>query len=722
MFNFKRMVKAISFTMAFITTFTLFTADVKAADENINVAYMDKQGIQYDFEDIIWSRYKPPAKSSGNRETSVLGNKEETKVSYADDFYGAINNDWINSVNQYLNPNLQEISYYTYLTAKSTLDVKDIFEDILKNQAKYSSNTIEGKMFNLYNNILNTEERNRQGVDAAKKYIDNIKNVNSIDDLTQVLSTNEMDIFNNLFRFKVMPLYTKKTHQLYIQPSLIGLVNSDDYFSDTEESKERKEKYINYVENTLKLSGYSDKEVREKTDNLISFEENIAKGMIGLSQLYGGDIDYQSLNISVTIDDLNKIAPNLQLPKVMEGLGIDKSENRIILQQKMWLQNLNDLYTDENLPQIKNYIEITILQALGSFLDDDFTKINDEYISYISQIENGDTKSAEEEAYETIYVNFTEALGKLYTNKHCNQEEKRDIELLSRELVETYRKRIMENDWISESTKKNALNKLDKVKFNIGYPETYEDYSGVEIKSYAEGGSLVENMMNITEYQRKKDYAKLYVPLSNEIFSNTITPQGVFAEYHFETNSLVVTAGLLEPDFYDINDSKEKKLATIGFVLGHEISHAFDDLGALYDAYGNYQNWWNREDFDKFNKKADKFKQFYSNVEALPDQFINGENTLGENIADVTSMACLLDILDTMPNADYNEFFENYAIGYRCARSSEYEEQMLKWDTHSPYKYRVNLVLAQYEKFYETYGIKEGHEMYVRPEDRLKIW
>lgn len=722
MINLKRMVKVISFTMAFMTTFTLFSTDAKAANENINNSYINKQGIQYDFEDIIWSKYKPPASSSSNGTRSILDNKKEKNSGYKDDFYGSINNDWINGVNQYITPDLQEISYYTYLTAKSTVDVQDIFNEMLKKQSNYSSDTVEGKMINLYNNILNTEARNRQGVNGAKKYVDKIKNVNSIDGLTELLCTNEMDIFNNLFRFKVSPLYTNKSHQLYIQPTLLGLVNSNDYFSDTEESKERKEKYINYIESTLKLSGYSEDEAKKKTDDLISFEENIAKSMIGMDQLYGGEIDYQSLNVSVTMDELNKMAPNLQLSKVMNGLGIDKSKNTIIVQQKKWLQSLNALYTEENLPQIKNYIEITILQALGKFLDDDFVRLNDEYIAYLNQAESNSTQSAENNAYETIYANFTEALGKLYTDKYCNEEEKRDVELLAKELVSTYRNRINNNDWINDSTKKNALNKLDKLKFNIGYPETYEDYSGVEIKSFAEGGSLVENMMNITEYQRKKEFAELYEPLSNEIFSGTVTPQGVFAEYHFETNSLVVTAGLLEPDFYNINDSKEKKLATVGFVLGHEISHAFDDLGALYDADGNYQNWWNVEDYNKFNEKAEKFKEFYSNIEALPGQFINGESTLGENIADITSMACLLDILETMPNANYKEFFENYAIGYRCARSPEYEQQMLNWDTHSPYKYRVNAVLSQYEKFYETYGIKEGDKMYVKPEDRLKIW
>ncbi len=278
-------VKAIAIIASFMTTFTLFTINVKAADDESSKALENKSGIQYDFEDIIWSKYKLPASSSGNGTRSILDNEKETELRYQDDFYGAVNNDWIHGVNQYITPDLQEISYYTYLTAKSTMDVRNIFNEMLKNQSNYSSDTVEGKMINLYNNILNTEARNGQGVDAAKKYIDKIKNVNSIDELTELLSTNEMDIFNNLFRFKVSPLYTNKSHQLYIQPTLLGLVNSNDYYSDTEESKERKEKYINYIENTLKLSGYSEAEAKEKVNELILFESNIAKSMIGVDQL-----------------------------------------------------------------------------------------------------------------------------------------------------------------------------------------------------------------------------------------------------------------------------------------------------------------------------------------------------------------------------------------------------------------------------------------------------
>lgn len=679
----------------------------------------DKAGIQYDYEDIVWSRYKIAAKPYGNRE-SVFDNTTDDSVRYQDDFYGAMNNAWLKEADSYLSDDLQEISYYSYLQLKSANDINNIFKDLLHNSSKYNSNTTEGKMINLYCNLLNYDERNKQGSDGAKKYTDKVKAVKNMDGLTELLSTEEMDIFNNLFRFKIMPSANKKVNELYIQPTLLGLVNSDDYLNYSEESIKNKNQYEKYVKNLLILYGYSEDEAEKKVNDLIQFETGIAESMVGLGDLQQGDIDYNSINMSLDIKELNEIAPNLRLPEILKGLGLDKSGSRITLQQKKWIVALNDLYTEDNLPAIKNYIEITILEALGEYLDKDFEKLTDNYIEYLQNSTDNSTK--QEKAYNTVYDNFSDEFGKLYAEKYCSEDEKKDIELLAKELINKYREKLEKCTWISEATRNNAIKKLDNMKINIGYPGEYDDYSEIEVKSFAEGGSLVENMMNISVYQKHKEFQSLYEPLNNVIFSDTVKPSSVIAEYHFDSNSLVVTAGMMQPDFYNINDSKEKKLATIGYVLGHEISHAFDDMGALYDYEGNYYNWWSASDYEKFSEKAEKFKNYFNSIEYLPGKYLNGQATLGENIADYNSLSCVLDIMGDLENADYKEFFENYAEGFKCARKSDYEEMMLQWDTHSPYKCRVNNVLAQFEKFYEIYDIKSDDGMYIKPEDRLSMW
>ncbi len=678
-----------------------------------------QQKQQNNVENIKWSTYRIPAGIYGERK-SWLSDTTGSSIRYEDDFYGAVNEEWIEEASKYLSSDIPEISNYVYLQAKGQEDVENIFKDLLHNSSKYSYDTTEGKMINLYCNLLNMEERDKQGSQPAKKYTQKIKNVQSIDELTELLSTKEMDIFNNLYKFKIMPYNDPKSNEVYIQPTILGLVNGDDYSSDSKESEKNRQAYIKYIASLLILDGYSEEETVEKVLQLFELESFLAENMMGLKSIEEGTVDYGALNVSFELKDLHSAVPNLQLEKVIKGLGIDKSESKIVIQQKKWLEALNSIYTNENLPLIKNYIEITILQSLGQFMSSDFEKVTNEYVEYLQN--STKNVSRQEEAYSVVYDNFSGKLGRLYAEKYCSAEEKQDIELLAKELIEKYRGKILNCNWISEDTKRNAIKKLDTMTVNIGYPEEYEEYGGVEVKPYSSGSSLVENMVNLSVYQREKEFESLYEPVNKEIFSSTLVPSSVRAEYHFDSNSLVVTAGLLEPDIYDINDSKEKKLATVGFVVAHEISHAFDDLGALYDSQGNYNNWWTTDDYAKFNEKAEGFEDYFNKIECYPGEYINGKLTLGENIADITALSCVIDVLNDVPDADYKEFFECFADGLKYAVSEEDGKLALLYDEHSPYKWRVNSALSQVNEFYETYDIRKDDAMYVEPDERLKIW
>ena len=657
--------------------------------------------------------------SNNSVEEAKIG--ENTSTRPQDDFYEYVNGQWLKTAYHNINPLLRENSYISDLYEKSDKDVQNMFKDLLKNANRYDENSDEKKMINLYNNILDVKSRNEQGIEPIKKYLDKIDNVKTIDDLTNILSDGEMDIFNNLFQFNVVQDYdNNQTHELYIVPTLLGVGNSDSYTIDNEENRQDKKEYINYLTQLLILSGYDKYDTSNKVDDLIKFEEMVAPSEIGLQQAVTSGIDMSQYNVTVTMDDLKTIAPNLNLPTIMHGLGIDKA-NKIVVQQMQWLKKFNELYTEKNLPLIKNYIEMTIYQATTMFLTEDLNKVNDDYIEYLGG-QKADGLSLEEEAFNIVNKKFTMTIGKIYAEKYFTAAEKQDVESLTKEVIEAYKKRIQNNTWISETTKLNALEKLNKMSINIAYPDDYENYSNVEVKSFEEGGSLLSNMMNLTRLSRQKELATVNNPIKKTIFSDTLPPQSVTAEYHFNINGIIIAAGILQPDFYKIDNTKEKKLATIGFIIAHEVSHALDDMGAMYDGDGNLKEWWNPEDYKKFEEKTNRVADFYNKIEVLPGKNINGQLTLGENIADISGMACLLDVLETMPNANYKEFFESYADGYRCARTLEYQEELLNLDSHSPYKSRVNVVLQQFEKFYETYGITEKDEMYVKPEDRVQVW
>lgn len=657
--------------------------------------------------------------NKNSAEQSNLG--EENTARPQDDFYEYVNGEWLKTAYYNINPLMSENSYISDLYEKSDKDVQNIVNDLLKNANQYDENSDEKKIINLYNNVFNTKSRNEQGIEPIKKYLDKIENVKTIDDLTKIFSDGEMDIFNNLFQFNVIQDYdNNQAHKLYIVPTLLGLGNADSYTIDNEENRKNKEKYLDYLNQLLILSGYDKYDASDKADNLIKFEEMVAQSTIGLQQAVTSGIDMSQYNVTVTMDELKNVAPNLNLTTIMHELGIDKS-NKIVVQQMEWLRKFNELYTEENLPLIKNYIEMTIYQATTIFLTEDLNKVNDEYIEYLGG-QKADELSLEEEAFNIINKRFTMAIGKLYAEKYSSAAKKQDVELLTKEIIEAYKKRIQNNTWISETTKANAIKKLNKISINIAYPDDYENFSKVEVKSFEEGGSLLSNMMNLTVLLRQEELASVNEPIKKTIFSDALPPQSVSAEYHFNINGLIIAGGILQPDFYKIDKTKEQKLATIGFVISHEVSHALDDMGAMYDSDGNVNGWWSEEDYNKFKEKTNKVIDFYNKVEVSPGKTINGQLTIGENIADISAMACLLDILEKMPNANYKEFFESYADGYRCARTKEYEDELLNLDSHSPYKFRVNVVLQQFEKFYETYGITEKDKMYVKPEDRVQVW
>lgn len=701
----KKRFAMVSVLIAFIMTFMSSTTAIAAENSSFN------QNIK----NVI----------QGNETSQTQNAVQTSNVRLQDDFYGAINGKWLKTAQANINPLLKEDSCFSELQEKNDSELKEIVNDLVSSKTHYDADSDERKMSNLYNNTLNLEERNKQGVEPIKQYLNKIENVKSVAQLTDLLSDKDMDIFNMLVRFSVQTTKDEKSYELDILPTYLGLGTSDEYTNPTEAGKNDREKYIKYLYNLLTLSGYDKDETVSKIESLITFEKTIAPSILGYDEASKtNDLDMSKYNIPVTVDELNNKAPNLNLPSIMKKLGVDKANN-LVLQQDKWLTKMNELWTDSNLPMLKNYLEMIVLESTSMFLTEDLSNTSRDYTKYLTG-ENSTDSSLQDDAYELVNNKFVLKMGKLYVDKYFSEKDKEDVQDLTSEVISTYKKRISNSDWISDMAKKNAIDKLDKITVSIGYPDYYDSnfnaYSDAEVKSYEDGGSLLSNVMNLTVLSRAREIQALNESVDKKMFSSKLSPQSLTAEYHFNNNSLIITAGILQPDFYNRNKTKEQKLATVGFIIAHEVGHAFDNTGMLYDGDGNRNNWWTADDYKKFNERTDGIINFYNNIEGMPGKNVNGINTLGENIADLSSMRCLLDILQTMPNANYKQFFESYAEGYRCARTPEYEQYMLEYDTHSPYKVRVNDVLAQYDEFYKTYGIKEGDKMYIKPENRVGIW
>lgn len=631
-----------------------------------------------------------------------------------DDFYDVINSKWLNTAK--IEAGKSTTSTFDDVEEKVTNQTKDIINQLLIDKDKYKENSDEKKIINIYNNALNIEARNKDGLKPVRKILDEIKASQTIDDITKLWVNKE--IVNSTIRFSVnRDIHDVTNNILYIIPTGLSLGDSDEYTNPIESTVRNKKLTEDFFNRILVLSGYTQGEAKIKVDNMFKFEGMIAPSIMGEQEKLTTSNLINSVYNVYTLDELNNLAPNLKLPSIMSSLGLDKA-NKIVLQDPQWLEAFNKIYTQENLPLIKNYIEMSNLIFASYYLNEDFENANKEYKSSLLGIKGAVSK--EEDAIDTVSSMMGMAVGKIYSERYVSKETKEDVENITKEIVETYKKQIQNLDWMSSSTKKNAIDKLDKLNVKIGYPKEWVDYSKISIKSYEEGSSLFQNIMNLRVFESNEMLSRINQQVDEK--QDGFTPQTVNAYYSANQNSIIIPGGIIQGHFYNLNATREVNLGGIGAIIGHEISHAFDNTGAQYDSNGNLNNWWSKNDYEQFTEKAIKIANFYGQIDALPGEKINGYLTVGENIADIGGVSCLLEILNKVDNPDYKAFFESYATTWRQITTKEYEEYALSIDVHSPNKFRVNAVLPQFQEFYDTYGILEKDGMYVKPEDRIGIW
>ncbi len=337
-------------------------------------------------------------------------------------------------------------------------------------------------------------------------------------------------------------------------------------------------------------------------------------------------------------------------------------------------------------------------------------------------------KPADERALQTVNGSVGEALGKLYVDEMFPPEAKQKAEAMIANVIAAYKDRINALAWMSDSTKVKAIEKLDKFTVKIGYPDKWKDYSSMEVKP---GNTFYDNMVAVQTWNFKDNLEKIDEPVDRTEWG--MSPQTVNAYFNPFNNEIVFPAAILQPPFYDYKADEAVNYGGIGAVIGHEISHAFDDSGARFDANGNLVNWWTDKDLENFTERGNKLAEQYSNVEVLDSVYINGKFTLGENIGDLGGVLGAYDGLQRFykengrpDNIDgltpEQRFFMSWATVWRTKSRDEALRNQVKTDPHSPGMVRATQPLLNVDSFYEAFDIKEGDPMYLAPEDRVRIW
>lgn len=641
---------------------------------------------------------------------------ETSDIRLEDDFYEAINGEWIRKTKS----EMGNISYGTFdeLSNNVSNSIDRTLINIKKNRDSYKENDNEVKVLNLYENYMNINERNRLGIKPIEKYIKEINNIKSLDDLKEVLRNEELSYFQSLINFEVGPDYKNSNDNiLYISRSTLGLGNSDYYKTKNNKYKEIKNEYIKYLTKLHILSGETKKIAKVNVERFYELEQKMARKIPSKEEESADPNRLEKSYNIYTISELEKEFPNIEFKNLFLSFKLSKAK-KIVVEDPEELKLVNSFICEENLENMKSFLLTNVLMNTDSLLTSNFRAASNDLKKSLYGIESGEFN--DKSGVKFITYQLDELVSKLYVDNFFDEGSKYEVEHMAEEIIDNFEKRISNISWMSNATKLEAINKLKNVNIKIGYPNYWNDYSSLKINRIDEGASLVENIINIYLYKSSIQFNKLNKPVDKNEWSMGACI--VNAYYNPTNNEIVFPAGILQSPFYDKNATKEKNLGGIGAVIGHELTHAFDNTGAQFDEEGKLNKWWTDDDYIEFTNRSKNIARYYSNIEVEEGKFVNGNLTVGENISDLGGVACILDIAKKIENPNLKELFENYAIVWRDICTNEMRDFLLNNDTHSPKKIRVNEVLAQFEEFYKTYNIKESDKMYVIPEERIGIW
>ncbi len=706
---------------------------------------------------------------------------EDTNVSLKDDFYTATNKEWFLGAQERAKKegSVGDLIDNSSVVIKQELDLMNQAMEgtVGDNKIGMDTDTYDHlrEIFTTFTRLVGDwDERNEEGTKPLESYITQIENIDSIDDLTDYLVNADGSFISGAYPigFSVDAAWDdedadknkekkedKKSNDNYtvmIRSDYESCENSQTSLSDYEYHELlRKNLY-----KILKSYGYSKKQVSKMLKNTWKYEE-LLKEHSSYEDINASEIENSEyFNNLYTKEELKDMAGNYPLMEILSTYDYDSSKEYTVWEPE-FVKTVGKLYTEKNLQIMKDYFLVhTVINSM-QYLSKDcyesyeecFKTIDENYASLLmggsddsddsEDTEDSSKKSDSEDdddtdskgtfstldltdeeriLISTVAVSLRELNQEMYVANYCTYEQKEYLENLLSDLVDSYKEILNNEDWISDKTKKKAVDKLNKMTFRVLYPDTMNAYEGLDLN----GLSLVEAVAAVRDYNLKNDAAKINTKvnksdwdLSDEMMTTTTTN----AYYMPSDNSATIMAGIVAADnYFSLDASYEENLSHIGVVMGHEISHAFDSSGYMFDANGDMNQWWTTKDVEAFQERVDKVAKYYSSFSIYRDgDYLDGSKVEGEATADMGGMRCALNLASKRDDFDYEKFFLSYAKTFVSCQNFTTEIAMAQ-DVHPVAFLRCNVVVQQFDEFYDTFDIKEGDGMYLAPKKRIAVW
>ncbi|MBW1657998.1 M13 family metallopeptidase [Flavobacterium quisquiliarum] len=647
----------------------------------------------------------------------------DTKVSPSQDFFKYVNGTWLDKTE--IPSDRTTWGSFNELIKRTDKDVMTVLKDAAKNP-KYKSNTDQGKAVNLFNTYLDTIGRDKRGIEPLKPYLKKIDAIKNVADVQKYLIEMEKEGGSGFFGIYIgADDKDSSKNSVNLAPSGLGLPDKDYYTSDDKDSKEKRAKYELHIARMLQFIGESAEKAKQSASQILALETELSQPRLNRVERRDSRLQYNPM----TVAEIQKLTPAIKWNDYFAGLGITKLETVIVSEPK-YMTALQKVFTENKVEAWKEYLKWDLLNGASGQLS---TALNDARFDFYSKTLRGAIKQlpAEERALDIVNGTVGEALGKLYVEKLFPAEAKEKAQKMIQNVILAYKNRINSLTWMSPETKVKAIEKLNKITIKIGYPDKWKDYSALTMKSVGEGGTYFDNMRNLSKWGFQESIDKLKKPVDKTEWG--MSPQTVNAYYNPSYNEIVFPAAILQPPFYNYQADEAVNYGGIGAVIGHEISHGFDDSGARYNAEGNLVDWWTENDLKQFTALGTDLANQYSALEPLPGVHVDGHFTLGENIGDLGGINAAFDGLQLYLKENGNpglidgftpeqRFFISWATVWRTKSRDEAIKNQVKTDPHSPGMYRAYVPIQNVDAFYKAFDIKKGDKMYVEPEKRVKIW
>lgn len=642
----------------------------------------------------------------------------DMSVRPGDDFYQYAGGGWLKA--NPMKPEYSSYGVFNDLAETNRKQIRELFENLSKE--KHAFGSVGQKVADLYNMAMDSVRLNKEGAAPLQKDLDKVKAFSKKADFTAFIADQHLYMGNPFFGIGVdTDLKNSDLNVMWLSAGTSGLPDRDYYLNTDADSKKKQEAYRAYLSKIFQLSGYKKKEAEKAAKVIYNIEYQFAEAKMSRAEAR----DYNKLYNIYTIDMLQKDYPAIQWAKYFELMGV-KDVKQVILTEPKVMAVAQKLMSTLSEQDIKYYVAGLIIKSSTSVLSDDFVNAN---FDFYGRMLNGQKEQKARWKRALGFPNslLGEAVGELYVSKYFAGESKAKMLKLIDNLRKALATRIANLTWMNDTTKINALVKLNSFTVKVGYPDKWRDYSKLTIDP---AKSLYDNVAAATYVETLRNLEKFGKPVDKSEWG--MTPQTVNAYYNPTTNEICFPAAILQAPFFDVNADDATNYGAIGVVIGHEMTHGFDDQGRNFNADGNMVDWWTAGDSQRFTAAAEKLAAQFDQITVVGDLKANGHLTLGENIADQGGLRISYDAFKTTQQFQEGKeidgftpaqrFYLSYGRIWAEHMTEEAIYQQTKSDPHSIGRNRVNATLRNIDTWYDAFGVKEGDKMWIAPAERAIVW